>query len=79
MSDRSQVRLLCGFLALLVVVFAVSYAAGAAVGPGEPGTQRTETDMETETDKHPGGDMDDMEDMHPGGDMGHSSGAQTDR
>ncbi|MFD9213894.1 hypothetical protein ACIOWI_31795 [Streptomyces sp. NPDC087659] len=32
---------LCGFLLLLAVVFAVSHAAGAAVGPVAPGMHTT--------------------------------------
>ncbi|MGW5737271.1 MULTISPECIES: hypothetical protein [Streptomyces] len=70
MSDRPPLQLLCGFLALLAVVFAVSYGVGAAVGPGAPETtRRTGTDGRTgpATGEDPGADM---EDMHPGGDMG---------
>lgn len=64
MSDRPRLALLCGFLALLVVIFAVSYAAGAALGPDTPATQR-----ETETDRAPG---------HDGGGGAHEHGGMGD-
>ncbi|MEV6755389.1 hypothetical protein [Streptomyces sp. NPDC051214] len=66
MSDRPQLSLLCGFLALLAVIFAVSYAVGSAVGPGAPGTQRTETETETGTGTGTGTHEGDMGDMHSG-------------
>ncbi|MFK4068197.1 hypothetical protein [Streptomyces sp. NPDC029674] len=43
MAERRQRRrfvpppALCGFLVLMVLVFAASYAVGRAVGPGTPG------------------------------------------
>ncbi|KUL32095.1 hypothetical protein [Streptomyces regalis] len=37
---------LCGFLLLLALVFTVSYAAGAAVGPVAPDMQRSGTSGE---------------------------------
>lgn len=71
MSDRPRLALPCGFLALLAVIFAVSYAVGAALGSDAPATQRTET----ETDRGPGHDGDGgahehggMGDMHSGDD-----------
>lgn len=71
MSDRPRLALLCGFLALLVVIFAVSYAAGAALGPDTPAPQRTET----ETDGGPGHDGDGGSHEHGGmGDMHSGDG-----
>ncbi|MGW6056244.1 hypothetical protein [Streptomyces sp. NPDC055189] len=66
MSDRPRLAPLCGFLVLLAVVFAVSYGVGSAVGPDEPGVQRTEPDKETETDPGAGTDTG-RHDMHSGG------------
>ncbi|MFI1720456.1 hypothetical protein [Streptomyces sp. NPDC020489] len=55
---------LCGFLLLLALVFAVSYAVGAAAGPVAPGMHGT---SDSEGGGTGGGeDMGDM-DMHGGG------------
>ncbi|MFE6288114.1 hypothetical protein [Streptomyces sp. NPDC057877] len=45
---------LCGFLLLLALMFAVSYAVGAAAGPVAPGMHGTGSG---------GGDVGDVEDM----------------
>ncbi|MEV1079617.1 hypothetical protein AB0I98_15405 [Streptomyces sp. NPDC050211] len=54
---------LCGFLLLLALVFTVSYAAGAAVGPVAPDMQRSGTSGDG------GGGMD-MGDMNKHGSGG---------
>ncbi|MPY61631.1 hypothetical protein [Streptomyces spongiae] len=60
---------LCGFLLLLALMFAVSYAVGAAAGPVAPGMSGT-----TQNDDGRGGtNMDDMDDM---GDMGDVTGGR---
>lgn len=48
---------LCGFLLLLVVMFAASYAVGASVGPVAPGMHGTRT-TENGTGGHDGGGSD---------------------
>ncbi|MEU3090350.1 hypothetical protein ACWCQ0_39415 [Streptomyces massasporeus] len=58
---------LCGFLLLLVLMFAVSYAVGAAAGPVAPGMQGT-------TQNGGGGGGTDMGDMQDGHDMPGSGG-----
>lgn len=45
---------LCGFLVLLVLVFAASYAVGKAVGPVAPGMHESGTDYRP-TDEGDGG------------------------
>ncbi|MFJ4950433.1 hypothetical protein [Streptomyces sp. NPDC088760] len=52
---------LCGFLLLLALVFAVSYAVGAAAGPVAPGMHGTGTSRGGGA-----GGMDDMGDLHGG-------------
>ncbi|MEV0321693.1 hypothetical protein ACIBKX_34980 [Streptomyces sp. NPDC050658] len=42
MSKRPQLFALYGFLALLVLVFAVSYAVGVAVAPDAPREHRVD-------------------------------------
>ncbi|MFI1677507.1 hypothetical protein [Streptomyces sp. NPDC020607] len=64
---------LCGFLLLLVLVFAASYAVGRAAGPVAPGMHDSKTGSGSDT--RPGGDGDgnsgdgtgDMGGMHGGG------------
>lgn len=53
---------LCGFLLLLALVFAVSYAVGAQAGPVAPGMHRSETGTGDDGKTGDGGgtDMDDM-------------------
>ncbi|MEU0194301.1 hypothetical protein ABZ250_31295 [Streptomyces afghaniensis] len=58
---------LCGFLLLLVLMFAVSYAVGAAAGPVAPGMHGT-------TGPDGGGGGTDMGDMRDGHDMPGSGG-----
>ncbi|MFD0448662.1 hypothetical protein ACFQ10_50005 [Streptomyces indonesiensis] len=48
---------LCGFLLLLVVVFAASYAVGTSVGPVAPGMHRTGTTQDGSGGGHDGGGM----------------------
>ncbi|MFF1688377.1 MULTISPECIES: hypothetical protein [unclassified Streptomyces] len=57
---------LCGFLLLLALMFAVSYAVGAAYGPVAPGMQGTRTgDGGGQTVPHgDNGDMGSMSGMH---------------
>ncbi|MER6024641.1 hypothetical protein [Streptomyces sp. NPDC001851] len=57
---------LCGFLLLLALVFAVSYAVGASAGPVAPGMHGT---GQSRGDGGPGGGggADDMGGMHGGG------------
>ncbi|GGV56010.1 hypothetical protein GCM10010277_56800 [Streptomyces longisporoflavus] len=76
MSDRPRLAPLCGFLALLAVVFAVSYGVGAAVGPDEPGGRRPVTETGTETETEPGTESDghDMDGHDMGGMRGTHSG-----
>lgn len=57
---------LCGFLLLLALMFAVSYAVGAAAGPVAPGMHGTGT-SQGDDDPGGGGGTDDMGDMHKGG------------
>ncbi|MGW0768956.1 hypothetical protein [Streptomyces sp. NPDC002676] len=57
---------LCGFLLLLALMFAVSYAVGAAAGPVAPGMHGTGTSR-GDGDSGGGGGTDDMGDMHGGG------------
>ncbi|MEU7423759.1 hypothetical protein [Streptomyces sp. NPDC040750] len=57
---------LCGFLLLLALMFAVSYAVGAAAGPVAPGMHGTGTSR-GDGDSGGGGSTDDMGDMHGGG------------
>ncbi|MEV6055090.1 hypothetical protein [Streptomyces sp. NPDC052107] len=57
---------LCGFLLLLVLMFTVSYAVGAAAGPVAPGMHDTGT-SQGDGDPGGGGGTDDMGDMHGGG------------
>lgn len=53
---------LCGFLLLLALMFALSYAVGASVGPVAPGMHGTRTGSGSgDTAPHDGGD--DMGDM----------------
>ncbi|MFE7974472.1 hypothetical protein [Streptomyces shenzhenensis] len=61
---------LCGFLLLLVLVFSVSYAVGAAAGPVAPGLHGTGSSGGGGRDDVPGTDGG-MEDM-PG--MSHGNG-----
>ncbi|MFH8476478.1 hypothetical protein [Streptomyces sp. NPDC018000] len=61
---------LCGFLLLLVLVFAASYAVGTGVGPVAPGMHRTGTTDGGPSGGHDGGGMDMDMDM----DMRHGSG-----
>ncbi|MER8161804.1 hypothetical protein [Streptomyces sp. NPDC094472] len=56
---------LCGFLLLLVMVFAVSYAVGAGAGPVAPGMHGTSTTGGGSGDGQSGGGMD-MGDMDQG-------------
>ncbi|MDT0464496.1 hypothetical protein [Streptomyces gibsoniae] len=56
---------LCGFLLLLALMFAVSYAVGAATGPVAPGMHGT--GVSPGGDGSEGGGVDDMGDMHGGG------------
>ncbi|MER6381415.1 hypothetical protein [Streptomyces sp. NPDC001250] len=56
---------LCGFLLLLTLMFAVSYAVGAAAGPVAPGMHGT--GARPGGDGSAGGGVDDMGDMHGGG------------
>ena len=58
---------LCGFLLLLALMFAVSYAVGAAYGPVAPGMHGTRTGSGGGGDTEPRGDsggMGDMSGMH---------------
>lgn len=55
---------LCGFLLLLALIFAASYAVGAAAGPVTPGMHDTGPGAGGVDDTH---DMDDTRDMHGGG------------
>ncbi|MFI9649442.1 hypothetical protein ACIHAA_24485 [Streptomyces sp. NPDC052040] len=48
---------LCGFLLLLALMFAVSYAVGSSVGPVAPGMHGTRTTQDG-TGGHDGGGMD---------------------
>ncbi|WP_369390791.1 hypothetical protein AB5J72_26385 [Streptomyces sp. CG1] len=57
---------LCGFLLLLALMFAVSYAVGAAAGPVAPGMHGTGT-SQGDGDPGGGGGTGDMGDMHEGG------------
>ncbi|MGJ5752402.1 hypothetical protein FB563_0496 [Streptomyces puniciscabiei] len=57
---------LCGFLLLLALMFAVSYAVGVAAGPVAPGMHGTGTSRGG-GDSGGGGGTDDMGDMHGGG------------
>ncbi|WP_435798922.1 hypothetical protein [Streptomyces avermitilis] len=52
---------LCGFLLLLALIFTVSYAVGAGVGPVAPGMHGNSTS--TSGDGGGGGGMDDIGDM----------------
>lgn len=52
---------LCGFLLLLALLFALSYAVGAEAGPVAPGMHGTVTGRGDD-----GGGADDMGDMHGG-------------
>jgi hypothetical protein len=54
---------LCGFLLLLALVFAVSYAVGSAAGPVAPGMHDTGTNRSGDGDGGGSGGMEDMEDM----------------
>ncbi|WP_406102748.1 hypothetical protein OG698_10190 [Streptomyces sp. NBC_01003] len=56
---------LCGFLLLLVLVFAVSYAVGGSVGPVAPGMHGTRTSPGDRDGGGAGGmgDMDGMDGM----------------
>ncbi|MEU8972090.1 hypothetical protein AB0D11_22925 [Streptomyces monashensis] len=56
---------LCGFLLLLVLMFAVSYAVGAGAGPVAPGMHGTAPSRAG--DGGSGGAADDMGDIHGGG------------
>lgn len=58
---------LCGFLLLLVLIFAVSYAVGAAAGPVAPGMHGTGTSRTGSGIDGGDGGMDDMGAMHGGG------------
>ncbi|MGW7691437.1 hypothetical protein ACWGMA_21665 [Streptomyces asiaticus] len=49
---------LCGFLLLLVAVFAVSYAVGTSAGPVAPGMHGTGTTQDGSGGGHDGGGMD---------------------
>ncbi|MEU1945034.1 MULTISPECIES: hypothetical protein [unclassified Streptomyces] len=49
---------LCGFLLLLAMVFAASYAVGAGAGPVAPGMHGTSTTDGGSGDGHGGGGMD---------------------
>ncbi|MFF4544809.1 hypothetical protein [Streptomyces sp. NPDC001435] len=59
---------LCGFLVLLALLFTVSYAVGASVGPVAPGMHGTGTSRGGEGDGGGGGGGGgmDMGDMHGG-------------
>ncbi|MFG2381845.1 hypothetical protein [Streptomyces avermitilis] len=64
---------LCGFLLLLALIFTVSYAVGAGVGPVAPGMHGNSTSTSTSTSGDGGGgggggmdDIGDMEDMQGG-------------
>ncbi|MBA6434569.1 hypothetical protein [Streptomyces sp. GMR22] len=48
---------LCGFLLLLAVVCAASYAVGTSVGPVAPGMHRTGTTQDGPGGGHDGGGM----------------------
>jgi hypothetical protein len=56
---------LCGFLLLLVLIFAVSYAVGSAAGPVAPGIHGTSGGGSGSGSDGGGGGG--MEDMHGGG------------
>ncbi|MEU7576938.1 hypothetical protein AB0B50_04950 [Streptomyces sp. NPDC041068] len=61
---------LCGFVLLLVLVFAVSYAVGKAVGPVAPGMHGSVKDSDGGGGHGGSGDtggMGDMGGMHGGG------------
>ncbi|WP_327327535.1 hypothetical protein OG735_37155 [Streptomyces sp. NBC_01210] len=53
-----------GFLVLLVVMFALSYGVGSAVGPVAPGMHSTGTGSDGGSEPHGDGGMGDM---HSGG------------
>ncbi|MFI7412627.1 hypothetical protein ACIBU0_28540 [Streptomyces sp. NPDC049627] len=61
---------LCGFLVLLALIFTVSYAVGAAIGPVAPGMHRSGTGGDGGGDDGGGMDMGDTGDMP----MRHGSG-----
>ncbi|MFJ1656133.1 hypothetical protein ACIOC2_33140 [Streptomyces sp. NPDC088337] len=59
---------LCGFLLLLVLMFTVSYAVGASVGPVAPGMHGTPTTQDGTGGNGGGGmDMGGMDMHHHGG------------
>ncbi|MFD6434685.1 hypothetical protein [Streptomyces venezuelae] len=58
---------LCGFLLLLVLVFAASYAVGRAAGPVAPGMHGSQTGSGSDTRPDSDGDMGDIGGMHGGG------------
>ncbi|MFB7933889.1 MULTISPECIES: hypothetical protein [Streptomyces] len=58
---------LCGFLLLLVLIFAVSYAVGVGAGPVAPGMRGDSTSRDGgEPGGHGGGGMGDMDGMQGG-------------
>lgn len=57
---------LCGFLLLLALMFAVSYAVGAVAGPVAPGMHGTGTAPGDGGGGGGGGGMNDMQDMGAG-------------
>ncbi|MGW7568868.1 hypothetical protein ACWGJV_21650 [Streptomyces tendae] len=60
----------CGFLALLLLVFAVSYAVGRGAGPVAPGTHGPGITQ----DGHEGGGTDSEDGDMGGGGMNHGGG-----
>ncbi|WP_367123335.1 hypothetical protein [Streptomyces phytohabitans] len=70
---------LCGFLLLLALVFAGSYAVGASVGPVAPGMHRDGTGGGGGGGHGDGDDMGGMDGMDMGGADGGSGAAGADR